>query len=130
MPVDPSRIMNHYQEQDEQLVRAIALTTPATLTTCPVEFAMVHGLPIWAVKEVMRQKGVAYHPPATISVAPLTSGESRRVVVRGSTLWPERIGQVGQVCPVPIGAGVSMIKVVFDDGDYAYFRDDEIHESD
>ena len=52
---DPEKIPAHYARQREQLAKAIALTTPDTLTTCPVQFAMVHGLPVWAVKEARRR---------------------------------------------------------------------------
>jgi hypothetical protein len=128
--IDQTKIQDHNARQREQLAKAIAITTTDTFTLDPIEFAMVHGLPICAVKEAMRRAGGSATIPAdlppVVDAPPPPSG--RKVRIQGSTLWPERIGQIGEVCPVPVGAGVSMIKVVFDDGDCAYFRDDEIGE--
>ena len=56
--VDQSKIRSHNARQREQLAKAIALTTPASLAVDPVEFAMVNdGLPIWAVMEARRRVG-------------------------------------------------------------------------
>ena len=55
MLIDQTKIIEHYTTQANRLAKAIALTTPDTLTTCPVQFAMVHGLPVWAVKEARRR---------------------------------------------------------------------------
>lgn len=57
MLVDQTKVVEHYAALRDQLVRAIALTTPDTLTTCPVEFAMLNDLPVWAVKEARRRCG-------------------------------------------------------------------------
>jgi hypothetical protein len=56
--IDQTKIKAHNACQREQLAKAIALTTPASLAVDPVEFAMIHdGLPIWAVKEARRRVG-------------------------------------------------------------------------
>lgn len=54
MRVDPTVMQRHNQEQAIAKARALDLLSGKPAPACPVEFAMIHGLPIWAVKHAIK----------------------------------------------------------------------------
>lgn len=54
MNVNPEVMAAHNREQKIAKERALSLLSGKPTPACPVEFAMIHGLPIWAVKHAIR----------------------------------------------------------------------------